>query len=89
MTTTEATNLIRQNAGKLVRAAIEEYFESLQKQPESDWSKKEGSFEKAKTLGITDGTSPKMFITREQGIAMLTRMDAKAEMGVFNDKKEA
>ena len=89
MTTTEATNLIRQNASKLVRSVIEEYFEDLRKMPESDWSKKEGSFEKAKTLGITDGTSPKMFITREQGIAMLTRMDAKAEMGVFNDKKEA
>ena len=57
--------------GKEIYEALTEYLNSL---PESEWSKEEGGFERAKDAGITDGTSPRGFLTREQLFAVLDRM---------------
>ena len=87
MTKTEVKNLINSMVPALVKSGINSYLNDLSKQEESDWSKKEGCFTKAKEAGITDGTSPQSPITREQAVAMLSRMDKKANLGVINKKE--
>ena len=57
--------------GEEIYRALTEYLAGL---PESKWSKDEGSFERAKDAGITDGTSPRGFLTREQLFAVLDRL---------------
>lgn len=49
--------------GKEIYEDLMAYLSSL---GESDWSKKEGYFAKAKKKGIMDGASPRCFVTREQ-----------------------
>lgn len=87
MTKTEVKNLINSMVPALVKSGINSYLNDLSKQEESDWSKKEGCFANAKEAGITDGTSPRSPITREQAVAMLSRMDKKANLGVINKKE--
>ncbi len=41
---------------------------------ESDWSAKEGYFNRAKAAGLTDGTAPQAPMTREENIAILGRL---------------
>lgn len=88
MNTNEATNLIKQMVPGLVKTALNQYFSNLSTKEESQWSKNEGSFAKATKMGITDGTSPGMYITREQGIAMMSRLDEKVGFGVLNEKED-
>lgn len=57
--------------GEEIYKALTEYLAGL---PESEWSKQEGGFERAKDAGITDGTSPRGFLTREQLFAVLDRL---------------
>lgn len=42
--------------------------------PESEWSKKEGWWERATERGVIDGTNPRGNLTREQFIAVLGRL---------------
>lgn len=57
--------------GEVIYQKLIAYLASLQ---ESEWSVKEGHFAKAKSKGITDGTMPRNFLTREQLFAILGRM---------------
>lgn len=57
--------------GEEIYKALTEYINSL---PESEWSKEEGGFAQAKENGITDGTYPRGFLTREQLFAVLNRL---------------
>lgn len=88
MNKTEVTALINSTVPSLVKSGIASYFSDLSKQAESDWSKKEGSFAKATEIGITDGTSPRSPVTREQAIAMISRYDKLGNFGVINKKEE-
>lgn len=53
------------------RGVTEKYISELVNKPVSEWAKEE--FERAKALGITDGTNPQMFCTREQVASMIVR----------------
>lgn len=53
------------------RGVTEKYISALVNKPVSEWAKEE--FERAKALGITDGTNPQMFCTREQVASMIVR----------------
>lgn len=57
--------------GEEIYRALTEYVNSL---PESEWSREEGGFAQAKENGITDGTYPRGFLTREQLFAVLNRL---------------
>lgn len=57
--------------GEEIYRELTEYINSL---PESEWSKEEGGFAQAKENGITDGTYPRGFLTREQLFAVLNRL---------------
>ena len=50
---------------------MENYLAEREKLPVSGWAEKE--FEKAREVGITDGTMPRAFATREQVAAMILR----------------
>ena len=50
---------------------MENYLAEREKLPVSGWAEKE--FEKAREAGITDGTMPRAFATREQVAAMILR----------------
>lgn len=52
-------------------AMMDNYLAERAKEPCSKWAKDE--INKAKELGITDGTEPKSFATREQVAAMIVR----------------
>ena len=41
--------------------------------PEPDWSKKEGCWEAAKEMGVTDGQRPEAYVKRCEVAAMLVR----------------
>ena len=64
--------------GEQIYRALCEYLSSL---PQSNWSVKEGYFDKAKELGVMDGMNPRGFITREQLAAVLGRN------GLLKDEK--
>lgn len=57
--------------GEQINNELTAYTDAL---PESDWSITEGAFDKAKTLGITDGSAPRSALTREQLFAILDRL---------------
>lgn len=57
--------------GKEIYEALTEYLNSL---PESEWSKQEGGFAQATENGVTDGTYPRGYLTREQLFAVLNRL---------------
>lgn len=88
MTKSEVTTIIKSTVPILVKEAINAYLADLTKLEESNWSKEEGAFAAATELGITDGTKPQMYITRQEAIALISRFDKKAELGVIY-KKEA
>lgn len=56
---------------------METYIADRNKKPVSDWAKND--VEKAKAAGITDGTMPQGFATREQVISMIARAVEKKE----------
>lgn len=56
---------------------METYITDRNKKPVSDWAKND--VEKAKAAGITDGTMPQGFATREQVISMIARAVEKKE----------
>lgn len=88
MTKNEVTSIIKSTVPDLVKTAIDAYLADLSKLEESTWSKEEGAFATATELGITDGTSPQGFLRRQEAIAIISRFDKKAELGVIY-KKEA
>lgn len=88
MTKADVTSIINSTVPGLVKKAIDAYIVDLSKLEESNWSKEEGAFAAATELGITDGTKPQMYITRQEAIALISRFDKKAELGVIY-KKEA
>lgn len=57
--------------GEQINKELTTYTDAL---PESAWSAKEGAMEKAKRLGITDGSAPRSALTREQLFAILDRL---------------
>lgn len=57
--------------GEEINKELTNYTDAL---PESGWSAREGAFEKAKRLGITDGSAPRSALTREQLFAILDRL---------------
>lgn len=57
--------------GKEIYEALTEYLNDL---PESEWSKEEGGFAQATENGVTDGTYPRGYLTREQLFAVLNRL---------------
>lgn len=88
MTKQEIVNLIQEMVPTLVKTTLNDYFNQLEKAPESEWSKTEGGFSKATKDGITDGTAPCMYITREQGVAMINRLDKVSGVGLLNKKED-
>ena len=56
---------------------METYLAERNKKPVSDWAKTD--MENAKSEGITDGTMPQGFATREQVISMIARAVEKKE----------
>ncbi len=57
--------------GEEIYKALTDYLNSL---PESEWSKEEGGFAQAVENGVTDGTYPRGYLTREQLFAVLNRL---------------
>lgn len=45
----------------------------LAKQPEPEWSRREGAWEKAKETGITDGTRPQATVSRVEAVTLILR----------------
>lgn len=56
---------------------MEVYLAERNKKPVSDWAKND--VEKAKAVGITDGTMPQGLATREQVVSMIARAMEKKE----------
>lgn len=56
---------------------MDNYLADRNKQPVNEWAKDD--VEKAKAAGITDGTMPQSFATREQVISMIARAMEKKE----------
>lgn len=56
------------------RQCAEVYINEQKSKPVSDWAQQEGVVEWAKSNGISDGTAPQGFLTREQAMAMLSRL---------------
>lgn len=56
--------------GEEIYKALNDYLKTL---PESEWSKREGSLDALKEMGITDGTKPKAFVSREELFAIVMR----------------
>lgn len=56
---------------------MDNYLADRNKQPANEWAK--ADIEKAKADGITDGTMPQSFATREQVISMIARAMEKKE----------
>lgn len=56
--------------GEEIYNKLIEYLSGLK---ESDWSIREGAFERMKELGIMDGKYPRCFLTREQDAAVMAR----------------
>lgn len=52
---------------------MKKYETEKSKLPQSDWSTKEGYFDKATKEGVLDGTSPQSYATREMVTAILGR----------------
>lgn len=57
--------------GEEIYRALTEYLNGL---PESEWSREEGGFAQAVENGVTDGTYPRGYLTREQLFAVLNRL---------------
>lgn len=57
--------------GEEIYRALTEYLNGL---PESEWSRQEGGFAQAVENGVTDGTYPRGYLTREQLFAVLNRL---------------
>lgn len=53
------------------KAYMEQYRKELGGKPVSAWAEEE--FAKAKELGITDGSRPRSFVTREEAAIMVKR----------------
>lgn len=67
----EETDMTEADIRKIVRQEFESILAERDKKPVSDWAKKE--METAEAEGITDGSSPQAFATREQVAAMIVR----------------
>ena len=74
MTETEVKNLISTLAPSLIKKEINSYFDSLKEcSTPSEWVIKEGFMAPAIKSGLTDGSSPLMYMTREQFITIIMR----------------
>jgi hypothetical protein len=67
----EEPELTEQQVRAIAREETKNYLASLEKLPASDWAKEE--LAKAKANGITDGTAPQAYATREQVAVMIQR----------------
>ena len=43
--------------------------------PESEWSRKEGHWQRAAEVGVLDGTAPERYVRRDELAAVLGRKD--------------
>ena len=74
----EVTSLINSLAPSLIKTEINKYFDELADIADlSNWAKEEGFMPDAIAAGITDGTSPQMFMKREEFAAIIMRYMAK------------
>lgn len=67
----EEPELTEQQVRAIAREETKNYLASLEKLPASDWAAQE--LAKAKANGITDGTAPQAYATREQVAVMIQR----------------
>ena len=79
MTEKELKALIEKKAIEIADARIKAYFNGLAEKKESSWIKESGELEKAKAEGITDGTRPQSYATREEVAAMCLRSIKKTK----------
>jgi len=65
---------VRKIAEETAKVAISNYFKEAAKQPEPDWSVKEGWWQKAEKSGIVDGSRPESPMKRDEAVAILGRL---------------
>lgn len=68
---TEDIEMSKQEIQKMIRAEIEAYFDEQEAKPASNYAV--DAWDRATKAGITDGTAPRAFSTREQDIVLLDR----------------
>lgn len=73
ITTAQFNALLNSMLPAIVKVEIDKYFAERKSAKVSDWAKKEGVIETAVKAGISDGTSPRMFMKREEFTAMIIR----------------
>lgn len=77
ITSAELAALINKHAPAIINDEINKYFADLKKSQASEWAKKEGCIESAVNAGISDGTMPRMYMSREQFVSMIMRYMSK------------
>ena len=84
MNKNEVLEIINKEAPVIMQKAFDDYFKRLREQEVSSWCK--ADWERACAEGYFDGTKPKDFMTREQGAAVICRVNDKNNLNIVKPK---